>query len=122
MDLELDGEKLTRTSAIMDVWFDSGAMVYAQAHKLGTPIDFSPMPADYISEGVDQTRGWFYTMHAIANLLNDEPTNNYKNVICLGLLMAADGTKMSKSKGNIVSPWEVLKNTELMLHDSGSTV
>ncbi len=109
IELELDGEKLTRTSAIMDVWFDSGAMAYAQSHKLGEPVDFKPLPADYISEGVDQTRGWFYTMHAIANLLNDEPTNNYKNVICLGLLMAADGTKMSKSKGNIVSPWEVFE-------------
>lgn len=109
IELELDGEKLTRTSAIMDAWFDSGAMPYAQAHKLGMPVDFSPTPADYIAEGVDQTRGWFYTMHAIANLLNDNPTNNYKNVICLGLLMAADGTKMSKSKGNIVSPWEMFE-------------
>jgi isoleucyl-tRNA synthetase len=109
VELEFDGEKLFRTSAIMDVWFDSGAMAYAQAHKLGEPVDFKPLPADYISEGVDQTRGWFYTMHAIANLLNDEPTNNYKNVICLGLLMAADGTKMSKSKGNIVSPWEIFE-------------
>jgi isoleucyl-tRNA synthetase len=109
VELELDGEKLTRTSAIMDVWFDSGTMPYAQAHKLGESVDFSPIPADYIAEGVDQTRGWFYTMHAIANLLNDNPTNNYKNVICLGLLMAADGTKMSKSKGNIVSPWEMFE-------------
>lgn len=109
VELELDGEKLTRTSAIMDVWFDSGAMAYAQAHNLGEPVDFSPKPADFISEGVDQTRGWFYTMHAIANLLNDKPTNNYKNVICLGLLMAADGTKMSKSKGNIVSPWKIFE-------------
>ncbi len=109
VELELDGEKLTRTSAIMDVWFDSGAMAYAQGHDLGEPINFNPKPADYISEGVDQTRGWFYTMHAIANLLDDEPTNNYKNVICLGLLMAADGTKMSKSKGNIVSPWEIFE-------------
>jgi isoleucyl-tRNA synthetase len=109
IELEIDGEKLFRTPAIMDVWFDSGAMAYAQSHKLGEPVDFSPLPADYISEGADQTRGWFYTMHAIANLLNDNPTNNYKNVICLGLLMAADGTKMSKSKGNIVSPWEVFE-------------
>jgi isoleucyl-tRNA synthetase len=84
-------------------------MPYAQSHKLGEPTDFAPIPADYIAEGVDQTRGWFYTMHAIANLLNDKPTNNYKNVICLGLLMAADGTKMSKSKGNIVSPWKIFE-------------
>jgi isoleucyl-tRNA synthetase len=107
--IELDGEKLFRTPAIMDAWFDSGSMPYAQSHKLGEPVDFSPLPADYIAEGVDQTRGWFYTMHAVANLLNDNPTNNYKNVVCLGLLMAADGTKMSKSKGNIVSPWEIFE-------------
>lgn len=107
--LELDGEKLTRTSEVMDVWFDSGAMPYAQSHILGTEMNWNPAPADYIAEGVDQTRGWFYTMHAIANLLGDAPTNNYNNVTCLGLLMAADGTKMSKSKGNIVSPWEVFQ-------------
>jgi isoleucyl-tRNA synthetase len=109
VELELDGEKLTRTSEVMDVWFDSGAMPYAQNHVLSSDMDWNPAPADYIAEGVDQTRGWFYTMHAIANLLNDIPTNNYKNVTCLGLLMAADGTKMSKSKGNIVSPWEVFQ-------------
>lgn len=108
ISLEIDGQPLKRTTEVMDVWFDSGAMPYAQSHVLGTPLDIHPMPADYIAEGVDQTRGWFYTMHAIANLLNDEPTNNYKNVVCLGLLMAADGTKMSKSRGNTVSPWEVL--------------
>jgi isoleucyl-tRNA synthetase len=107
IELQLDGEKLTRVSEVMDVWFDSGAMPYVQSHVLGSDMDWSPAPADFIAEGADQTRGWFYTMHAIANLLNDTPTNNYNNVVCLGLLMAADGTKMSKSKGNIVSPWEV---------------
>lgn len=101
------GEELTRVSEVMDVWFDSGSMPYSQSHVLGSEMDWSPAPADFIAEGADQTRGWFYTMHAIANLLNDTPTNNYNNVVCLGLLMAADGTKMSKSKGNIVSPWEV---------------
>lgn len=103
------GEPLKRVSEVMDVWFDSGAMPYAQSHVLGTPMNFHPAPADYIAEGVDQTRGWFYTMHAIANLLNDEPTHNYNNVVCLGLLMAADGTKMSKSRGNTVSPWDVFQ-------------
>ncbi|CAG0889957.1 unnamed protein product [Darwinula stevensoni] len=107
IELQLDGEKLTRVSEVMDVWLDSGCMPYAQSHVLGMQMDWSPAPADFIAEGADQTRGWFYTMHAIANLLNDTPTNNYNNVVCLGLLMAADGTKMSKSKGNIVSPWEV---------------
>jgi len=103
------GEPLKRASEVMDVWFDSGAMPYAQSHVLGTPMNFHPAAADYIAEGVDQTRGWFYTMHAIANLLNDEPTHNYNNVVCLGLLMAADGTKMSKSRGNTVSPWDVFQ-------------
>ncbi len=107
--LELDGEPLQRTNEIIDVWFDSGAMPYVQNHVLYNEMNWTPQPADYIAEGADQTRGWFYTMHAIANLLNDTPTNNYRNVICLGLLMSTDGTKMSKSKGNIVSPWEVFQ-------------
>ncbi|MEI8224036.1 MAG: class I tRNA ligase family protein [bacterium] len=107
VELELNGKKIMRTPEVMDVWFDSGAMPYAQHHVLGEPMDFSPTPADYIAEGVDQTRGWFYTMHAIANMMNDIPTNNYKNVICMGLLLDANGQKMSKSKGNVVAPWEV---------------
>lgn len=107
--LELDGEQLIRTPEVMDVWFDSGSMPIAQDHKIGQIPHFDAAPADYISEGADQTRGWFYTMHAIANMLHDNPTVAYKNVVCLGLLMAADGTKMSKSKGNIVSPWEVFE-------------
>jgi isoleucyl-tRNA synthetase len=77
--------------------------------KIGEVVNFDPKPADYISEGADQTRGWFYTMHAVANMLHDNPSVAYKNVVCLGLLMAADGTKMSKSKGNIVSPWDVFE-------------
>lgn len=101
------GARLVRTAEVMDVWFDSGAMPYAQHHVLGEPMDFSPVPADYIAEGVDQTRGWFYTMHAIANMMNDTPTNNYNNVVCMGLLLDANGQKMSKSRGNVVSPWEV---------------
>lgn len=105
VELELDSEKLTRTPEVMDVWFDSGTMPIAQNHELGVPVDFNPAPADYIAEGVDQTRGWFYTMHAVANLLHDNPTQAYKNVVCMGLLMDANGLKMSKSKGNIVDPW-----------------
>ena len=61
--------------------------------------------ADYICEAIDQTRGWFYTLHAVSTLLFDRPA--YKNVICLGHILAEDGSKMSKSKGNIVNPWEV---------------
>ncbi len=105
VELELDGEKLTRTPEVMDVWFDSGSMPMAQDHKFGEEMNFDPKPADYIAEGVDQTRGWFYTMHAIANLLHDNPTEAYKNVICMGLLMDANGQKMSKSRGNVVDPW-----------------
>ena len=105
VELELDGEKLYRTPEVMDVWFDSGSMPIAQDHVLGGPVNFDPAPADYIAEGVDQTRGWFYTMHAIANMLHDVPTEAYKNVICMGLLMDANGVKMSKSRGNIVEPW-----------------
>ena len=105
IELELDGEKLTRTPEVMDVWFDSGAMPIAQNHVLGGDINFDPAPADYIAEGMDQTRGWFYTMHAIANMLHDEPTVAYKNAVCMGLLMDANGQKMSKSRGNVVDPW-----------------
>ena len=108
LDIET-GEKLVRTPEVMDVWFDSGSMPIAQHHKIGQAINFDPQPADYISEGVDQTRGWFYTMHAIANLIHDNSTQAYKNVICLGLVLDANGQKMSKSKGNVVSPWEIFK-------------
>ncbi len=104
---EVVREKLYRTPEVMDVWFDSGSMPMAQDHVLGEPMNFDPKPADYIAEGVDQTRGWFYTMHAIANMLHDEPTVAYKNAICMGLLMDANGVKMSKSRGNIVEPWEM---------------
>lgn len=102
-----NGEVMTRTKEVMDVWFDSGAMPYAQGHMLGEPVDFTPAPADYISEAIDQTRGWFYTLHAVANLTSDEPKIAYKNVICLGHILDANGQKMSKSKGNVVSPWDM---------------
>jgi len=107
LQLELDGQKLLRTPEVMDVWFDSGSMPYAQDHVLGEAINFVPTPADYISEGVDQTRGWFYTLHAVANMMNDKPTVAYKNVVCLGLILDAQGQKMSKSRGNVVNPWDM---------------
>lgn len=107
IELELDGQPLKRTPEVMDVWFDSGCMPYAQDHVLGTPTNFDPKPADYIAEGLDQTRGWFYTLHAVANLLHDTPSQAYKNVICMGLLMDAEGQKMSKSRGNVIGPWEM---------------
>ncbi len=104
--------KMKRVKEIADVWFDSGAMPFAQAHwpfeqnkELGIKnkgIKDLQYPADYISEGVDQTRGWFYTLLAVATLLGFEAP--YKNVICLGLINDKFGQKMSKSKGNIVVP------------------
>ncbi|MFH1472870.1 MAG: class I tRNA ligase family protein [bacterium] len=100
------GEKYRRVKEVMDVWLDSGAVPFAQdAEDREHPGDFSKIiyPADFISEGVDQTRGWFYTMHAISTLLEKGPA--FKNVICLGLLMDKNGKKMSKSIGNVVDPW-----------------
>ncbi len=98
-----------RIPEVMDAWFDSGAMPFAQWHY---PFDNSKIaedgrfPADYICEAVDQTRGWFYSLHALATLLKGEPS--YRNVICLGLILDSRGQKMSKSRGNVVAPSEVL--------------
>ncbi len=106
------GEKLTRVKEVLDVWFDSGAMPFAQDHypfEGGTGW-FSKQkllyPADFISEAIDQTRGWFYTLHAIGVLMGKGKA--YKNVICLGHILDSQGKKMSKSVGNIVDPWEVM--------------
>ena len=100
----------------LDCWFDSGAMPYAQWHFPVENKDTfqSWFPADYICEAVDQTRGWFYTLHALATLLNSVAPDlvpqpiSYRNVICLGLILDGKGEKMSKSKGNVVDPWSVL--------------
>ncbi len=104
-----NGKQLKRVKEILDVWFDSGAMPFAQHHfpfENKTLIDEGKQfPADYISEAIDQTRGWFYTLHAISNLL--EKGVAYKNVICLGHLLDKDGKKMSKSLGNVVDPWDM---------------
>jgi isoleucyl-tRNA synthetase len=102
------GGKMTRVPDLIDVWFDSGSMPVAQWHypfENKEKFEFQ-FPADYICEAVDQTRGWFYSLHAISTLLFNEVS--YKNVICLGLILDAEGQKMSKSKGNIIAPWEVL--------------
>ena len=102
------GGKMTRVPDLIDVWFDSGSMPVAQWHYPFENKDKfeSQFPADYICEAVDQTRGWFYTLHAISTLLFDKPS--FKNVICLGLVVDANGQKMSKSRGNFIEPWDVL--------------
>ncbi|MDO8752537.1 MAG: class I tRNA ligase family protein, partial [Anaerolineales bacterium] len=100
--------RVTRVKDLIDVWFDSGSMPYAQWHyPFENQEKFkNQFPADYICEAVDQTRGWFYSLHAISTLLNDAVS--FKNVICLGLILDGEGRKMSKSLGNIVQPWDVL--------------
>jgi isoleucyl-tRNA synthetase len=102
------GGKMTRVPELIDVWFDSGAMPVAQWHYPFENKDKfeSQFPADYICEAVDQTRGWFYSLHAISTMVFESVA--YKNVICLGLILDGDGYKMSKSRGNIVNPWDVL--------------
>ncbi len=103
------GGRMRRTPDLIDVWFDSGSMPYAQWHyPFENQEKFKEQfPADYICEAVDQTRGWFYSLHAISTLLMGSVA--YKNVICLGLILDSEGKKMSKSLGNIVDPWDVLK-------------
>lgn len=105
------GGKMQRVPELIDVWFDSGSMPYAQWHyPFENQEQFKRQyPADYICEAVDQTRGWFYSLHAISTMLFEQ--ESFKNVICLGLILDSEGHKMSKTKGNIVDPWMVL-NTQ----------
>ena len=102
------GKKMMREPDLIDVWFDSGAMPYAQWHYPFENEDTykANYPADFIAEGVDQTRGWFFTLHAIAVLLNDSVA--YKNVIANGLVLDKNGNKMSKRLGNAINPFETL--------------
>ncbi len=103
------GTELRRVSEVMDVWFDSGSMPFAQDHypfENKEWVDGPGYPADYISEAIDQTRGWFYTLLAIGVLTGKGAP--YKNVISLGHLLDAEGKKMSKSKGNVINPWEAI--------------
>ncbi len=100
------GGTMHRTPEVIDVWFDSGSMPFAQHHFMGETEKPKNYPADYISEGVDQTRGWFYTLHAINTFLFGEAP--YKNVIVNDMLLDKKGQKMSKSKGNIVNPFDVM--------------
>jgi isoleucyl-tRNA synthetase len=108
-DGELDCKRpMRRVPEVIDVWFDSGAMPFAQHHF---PFEHAERfelayPADFICEAQDQTRGWFYSLLAVATLLGEDPP--YRNVVCLGLILDEEGQKMSKSKGNTVEPWQVL--------------
>ncbi len=104
------GGKMNRVPELIDVWFDSGAMPYAQWHYPFENKDKfeEQYPANYICEAVDQTRGWFYSLHAISALLFDKVS--FENVLSLGHILDGEGKKMSKSLGNIVDPWEVLDN------------
>jgi len=103
------GQKMFREPDLIDVWFDSGAMPYAQWHY---PFENNETfdknyPADFIAEGVDQTRGWFFTLHAISGMLFDSVA--YKNVIANGLVLDKEGNKMSKRLGNAINPFETIK-------------
>ena len=102
------GEPLRRVPEVIDVWFDSGSMPFAQWHA---PFENQELfeqqfPADYICEAIDQTRGWFYSLIAISTLLFDR--SSYKTVLCLGHIADPQGKKMSKSLGNVVAPWDVI--------------
>ncbi|HOF15642.1 MAG TPA: isoleucine--tRNA ligase [Bacteroidales bacterium] len=100
------GKKMMRELDLIDVWFDSGAMPYAQYFYPRNDIS-KVFPADFIAEGVDQTRGWFFTLHAIATIISDSVS--YKNVISNGLVLDKNGNKMSKRLGNAVDPFETLE-------------
>ncbi|MBX4200166.1 class I tRNA ligase family protein [Candidatus Parcubacteria bacterium] len=101
-----NGKEYKRVKEVMDVWLDSGAVPFAQeSGEREVPTDFSHIvyPADFISEAIDQTRGWFYTLHAVGVLM--EKGQAFKNNICLGHILDKEGKKMSKSVGNVVDPW-----------------
>ena len=105
---ERDGKTFRRVPDLIDVWWDSGCMPFAQFHA---PFDDEEVfeqrfPADYICEALDQTRGWFYSLMAVSTLLFGRAS--FETVLCLGLILDAEGQKMSKSKGNVVEPWAVI--------------
>lgn len=106
---ERNGKIFRRTPELIDVWYDSGAMPFAQYHYPFENKEWfeENFPADFISEGIDQTRGWFYTLHAISTMLFDKVA--YKNILVTDLILDKDGKKMSKSKGNTVDPFELFQ-------------
>ena len=101
-------EEARRVPSVIDAWFDSGSMPFGQWHYPfeNTELFETRFPADFISEAIDQTRGWFYSLTAVATLVRGH--NSYRNVVCLGLIMDAEGRKMSKSLGNVIDPWTVV--------------
>jgi isoleucyl-tRNA synthetase len=101
-------KEMTRVKFVIDAWFDSGAMPFGQWHYPFENEDVfeKRFPADFISEAIDQTRGWFYSLLAVATLIRGH--NSYRNVVCLGHIVDASGRKMSKSLGNVIDPWSVL--------------
>jgi isoleucyl-tRNA synthetase len=108
VECEKCGGEMRRVESVIDTWYDSGAMPFAQFHY---PFENEELfeerfPADFICEAIDQTRGWFYTLLAESTLLFD--TSSYRNCVCLGLILDPEGQKMSKSKGNVVEPWDVI--------------
>jgi isoleucyl-tRNA synthetase len=108
LDCEKCGGEMRRVESVIDTWYDSGAMPFAQFHY---PFENEELfrerfPADFVCEAIDQTRGWFYTLLSESTLLFD--TSSYRNCVCLGLILDPEGQKMSKSKGNVVEPWDVI--------------
>jgi isoleucyl-tRNA synthetase len=109
LECETCGGEMRRVESVIDTWYDSGAMPFAQLHY---PFENEELfaerfPADFICEAIDQTRGWFYTLLAESTLLFD--TSSYRNCVCLGLILDIEGQKMSKSRGNVVEPWDVIE-------------
>jgi isoleucyl-tRNA synthetase len=108
VECERCGGEMRRVESVIDTWYDSGAMPFAQFHyPFENEERFAErFPADFICEAIDQTRGWFYTLLAESTLLFD--TSSYRNCVCLGLILDPEGQKMSKSRGNVVEPWDVI--------------
>ncbi len=103
------GAYMKRVSEVIDCWFDSGAMTWAQWHYPFENTEFfekEMFPVDFVCEAIDQTRGWFYSLHALSTMVFDGPC--FRNVLCLGHVVDANGEKMSKSKGNMIDPWMVV--------------
>ncbi len=108
VECEKCGAEMRRVDSVIDTWYDSGAMPFAQFHyPFENEAEFEQrFPADFICEAIDQTRGWFYTLLAESTLLFDR--SSYRNCVCLGHIQDPDGQKMSKSRGNVVEPWDVI--------------